>query len=447
MKALFEDYTCVEDYEEDNLRFISPMLAKELEDEESRNECLDSTDYFIEEKFDGTRATLHFMEDCVRCFSRRVSEKTGWFCENSDSVPHIRDINIPELEGTVIDGEMFIPGRPFKDVASTLNCKWDKAVERQEDIGKIVFHAFDIMYYKGIRVEMMPLYRRKYYLQKVIDAVKSKYIEMVVYQSCGEAVSTVEYEDTHGNLSEVFNRLGKQKSSYPHFYEEMVSNGGNFHALSPQAFYEYIVATGGEGVIVKPKSGKYYQKRGWEYSKIKKFLTREVIIMGYTDPTDDYKGKFPTVDKWDYWETVEHDIVDLSDATPAQREQFKESWYPNECRPVSKFYAMQWIGNLRFGVIITPEEEARLPKNKKFNIENGIIGDQCVRLIEVGECSGYDEEMRKYFTENQVALRGTVIEVKANELFKDTGKMRHPRFLRLRGDKSPLECTWKDHLG
>jgi ATP-dependent DNA ligase len=42
---------------------------------------------------------------------------------------------------------------------------------------------------------------------------------------------------------------------------------------------------------------------------------------------------------------------------------------------------------------------------------------------------------------------GKVLEVKANELFKDTGKMRHPRFLRMRPDKNPEDCTWKDHIG
>lgn len=444
--ALFQDYSCAEDYVNAGLKYISPMLAKELEEEEKQDACLNSPDYYVEEKFDGTRATLHFCEEFTRCFSRRVSNKTGWFCENSDSVPHIRDIAIPELAGTIIDGEMFIPNRPFKDVASTLNCKWDKAVARQEEIGKIVFHAFDIMYYKGIRVEMMPLHRRKVYLQKVIDAVKSQYIEMVAYHTCGQAISTVPYEKTHGNLSEVFNRLGSKKESYPHFYREMKSNGGNFHALSPRAFYEYIVATGGEGVIVKPKDGKYHYKRGWEYSKIKKFLTREAIIIGFTEPTDDYNGKFPTIDKWDYWETVEHDVVDLSSLTPAEREQFKKNWYPSECRPVSKFYAKGWVGNIRFGVIITPEEMHNLPKNKKFNVFNPIIEGDDVLILEVGECSGFDEDIRAYLTEHQKELIGKVIEVKANEIFKDTGKLRHPRFLRFRDDKSPLECTLKGHL-
>ena len=55
--------------------------------------------------------------------------------------------------------------------------------------------------------------------------------------------------------------------------------------------------------------------------------------------------------------------------------------------------------------------------------------------------------MRDYFTNNIDTMIGSVIEIKANEQFKDTGKLRHPRFLRLREDKSALSCTWKDHFG
>lgn len=551
---LFENFTSVADYERVGLKGYAPMTAKEIETEEQQDLVLNDPNYIVEEKFDGTRATLYFLtpkklkrkgmsdrdyyfnrallsgsgfehgkyrilnffnshssatervkflkdeygtggqtltvddnwdnrgfvnynssdyrvsrpdgenkyswayvangiseliqsghyypqKAYTRCFSRRISQKTGWYCENSDLVPHLRDLCIPELDGTVIDGEMFIPGRPFKDVSSTLNCNWEKALDRQIELGSIVFHAFDILFYKGIDLRKMPLRRRKVYLKLVVEKANSKYIKLVDYQKCGGLIDTTPYEESHGNVYDVLKSL-KNPSAYPHFAEEARSN----YKLTPRAFYEYIVATGGEGVMAKPIDGKYFHKRGREYQKIKKFLTREVIIMGFNDPTDEYKGKFPTVDKWDYWETNENDILDLSECTLAERKIFEKNWYPDECRPVSKFYAKQWIGTIRFGVVITPEEMHKLPKNKKFNIEELIIEGDDVLVLEVGECSGFDEEMREYLSENSKQFIGSVIEVKANEIFKDTGKLRHPRFMRLREDKSPLECTYRDHI-
>ena len=67
--SLFQDYNCKEDYEKAGLKFISPMLAKELEEEGEQDACLNSSDYYVEEKFDGTRATLHFCKEFVRVFS------------------------------------------------------------------------------------------------------------------------------------------------------------------------------------------------------------------------------------------------------------------------------------------------------------------------------------------------------------------------------------------
>ena len=392
----------------------------------------------------------------TRCFSRRVSEKTKWYCENTDSLPQLRSLNIPELKGTIIDGEMFIPNRPFKDVSSTLNCKWDKAIDRQLELGFIVFHAFDILFYKGIDLRKMPLKRRKLYLKLAIEKSNSPFIKYVESYNCGKVLT--KFDTTRGvecipflkqriadenKYSEfVMKLLNGMSGTYPNLYHAYCGNT----VLTPRAYYELIVATGGEGVMIKPLDGKYHHKRGREYQKIKKFLTREVVIMGFTDPTDDYKGKFPTVDKWDYWETNEGDRIDLSGCTPAERHQFKNNWYPNECRPISKNYCNGWIGTIRFGVVITPEEMLKLPKNKKFNIEEMIIEGDDVLVLEVGECSGFDEETREMFSDDPKSWVGKVIEIKANEIFKDTGKLRHPRYLRLREDKSPLECTYKDHI-
>ncbi len=392
----------------------------------------------------------------TRCFSRRVSEKTKWYGENIDSLPQLRSLNIPELKGTIIDGEMFIPNRPFKDVSSTLNCKWDKAIDRQLELGFIVFHAFDILFYKGIDLRKMPLKRRKLYLKLAIEKANSPFIKYVESYNCGKVLT--EFDTTRGvecipflkqriadenKYSEfVMKLLNSMSGTYPNLYHAYCGNT----VLTPRAYYELIVATGGEGVMIKPLDGKYHHKRGREYQKIKKFLTREVVIMGFTEPTDEYKGKFPTIDKWDYWETNEYDRVDLSMCTPEEREQFKKYWYPDECRPISKFYCNGWIGTIRFGVVITPDEVSKLPKNKKFNIEDMKLDGKNVIVLEVGECSGFDEDTRIMFSESPVNWVGKVIEIKANEIFKDTGKLRHPRYLRVREDKSPLECTYKDHI-
>ena len=300
-----EIWNCEEAYKFAKIRGYEPMLAKEIETEEQQDEAFNSEDYFIEEKFDGTRGILQFFsQECIesgeivgaigwcRVFSRRISKKTNFYTENTDSVPQLRDIDVPSLDGTVLDGEMFINGRPFKDVSSTLNCLWDKAIDRQIELGFITFHAFDIIKYKGIDLRKMPLHRRKVYLRLAIEEANSPYIEEVKYYNCGGKlpIGVNEIAQRGGDTEEYFRQLDHLKDVYPNLYNCWVSD---FHNLTPRAYYEMIVLTGGEGVIVKPKNGKYRHKRGWEYSKIKKFLTRELILIGFDEPTREYKGKAP----------------------------------------------------------------------------------------------------------------------------------------------------------
>jgi len=470
MKALFNTYTCKEDYEKAGVRFVIPMTAKEIEDEEAQDLALKDGGNIVEEKLDGTRATLHFFPDYARVFSRRVSEKTGWFCENSDSLPQLRDLKLPQLSGTILDGEMVIPKRPFKDVASTLNCVWEKAIQRQEELGYIVFRAFDILYYKGECIEDLPLMQRKEYLRKAVEEIASPYVEELKYYSCDRKVPLI---ITRTKLLKLLKSEREYCDIYPTLYSEIRNRKSkevyavNFFTFTPKAYYEYIVLTGGEGVMIKPKDGKYLHKRAREYQKIKKFLTREVIIMGFSEPTKEYKGKFPD-DRWAYWEDCRGNKqrTDISLTTSAKALKNRG------LIPVSKFYYEGWVGNIRFGVIITDEEIAKLPKSKKFNIETMVIQDHFVKVLEVGECSGFDEEMRALFSFgyydhdgemiamhskeevesaeqadlSAIVWTGKVVEVKANELFADTGKLRHPRFLRLREDKSPLECVWANHV-
>ena len=150
-------------FKEANIIGYEPMTAKELDTEEVQDARLNDANNYFEEKFDGTRALVYFLEDerggYCRVFSRRISKKTGFYVENTDSLPQLKTIDSPEMAGTILDGEMFINGLPFKEVSSTLNCLWDKAIDRQIEKGFITFHAFDILFYHGVDLRKMPLHR------------------------------------------------------------------------------------------------------------------------------------------------------------------------------------------------------------------------------------------------------------------------------------------------
>ena len=451
-----EMWDCPEAFKMAGIRGYEPMTAKELETEEVQDERLADSSNIIEEKFDGTRALVYFMSQQVfdpeknilteeytgfcRVFSRRVSKKTNFYVENSDSVPQIREIDVPDLAGTILDGEMFINGLPFKEVSSTLNCLWDKAVDRQIEKGFISLHAFDILFYKGIDLRKMPLERRKVYLHLAVEEANSPYIEEVEYFDCGKELTDTDlYSEVIKRVGDFgedpyFDSLEDDKETYPNLYKCWK----NQTPLTPRAYYELIVSTGGEGLIVKPKSGKYNHKRGWEYSKIKKFLTRELIVLGFDEPTKEYTGK--DIKKWGFW--VKKDTDER-----VQGNFFGDKNYI----PVTKFYYYNQVGNLLLGVLMTEEEVNKIPKNKRGQLYQPVCANiydkDEMYVMEVCECAGFDDDTREYFTRNKDKMVGSVVEVKANELFRDSGKMRHPRFMRMRPDKEAERCIWVDHVG
>lgn len=66
-------------------------------------------------------------------------------------------------------------------------------------------------------------------------------------------------------------------------------------------------------------------------------------------------------------------------------------------------------------------------------------------LVEIGTCSGMTDEMRDDLDCDRASYLNTVMEVAGQEFTKDFA-LRHPRFIRLRPDKSPTDCKWSEQI-
>ena len=94
-------------------------------------------------------------------------------------------------------------------------------------------------------------------------------------------------------------------------------------------------------------------------------------------------------------------------------------------------------------------DQADIDKWKKVNKkEPTIIEKNNNKYLVTVECAGFDDTLRELMTKNIKDYNSgeVVVEILANEIFKKTDKLRHPRFLRFRNDKTPNMCTWNDYI-
>lgn len=102
-------------------------------------------------KKDGYFSQLVKDNNEVHLYSRTISKKTGYYSDNIEKVPHIKDWAMNELpNGTCIIGEVYYPNGTSKNVTSVLGALPEKAIERQNgEYGKIHFYMHDILAYNG----------------------------------------------------------------------------------------------------------------------------------------------------------------------------------------------------------------------------------------------------------------------------------------------------------
>jgi ATP-dependent DNA ligase len=362
------------------IRFLEPQTAQEADKDNIPEEG-----YIAEEKFDGHRALCFITAKGNRLFSRRISKKSRWYAENTDCLPHIRDFPSQQFRGTVIDGEITTPNRLFAEVQGITGALPSTAITNQGLKGFGIFNAFDILYYKGTNIQAMPLWKRKIYLAKVVNEINHPYIKEVKYYAIGK---------TH---------------------DYYIQDGLNIRCvLSFKKLLEEMWENGGEGLILKDLNARYEQKRSKSFLKLKGAIYRDVVVMGYEEPTKLYEGSED--ETWKYWYHPESDCI-------MTEECGNPSDGIDECFPITKPFAMGWVGAITCGVY-----------------KNGV-------LVPVVSLKGFKDEEQEYIKANRENLLGTVLEVEGQDILdRDKGSIRHPRFSRWRQDKSAEMCTWEDHI-
>ena len=232
------------------LEQILPQLAKDIEDlpEEEKEAVLRSDQYAAGEKKNGIRGILHICPEGNRFTSRNRCANTYLLNELTENIPHLKGLDLREFEGSIFDGELYLPG-DFVDLddsanvleatTALLHCSPEKARAFQEKEGqKIHYHIFDVLRANGQDMVPIPLRERLKYLNEFKGFIESS---------------------GQGQHIQFENLILHDKEQY----------------------FKTIIEAGGEGIVFKDLNAPYHlgaRSRSW--LKLKKHTTVDAIIIG-----------------------------------------------------------------------------------------------------------------------------------------------------------------------
>lgn len=307
------------------------------------NSLLLSEDYAAEEKIDG----CHYLMFGCRFFSTEGVEKT-------DNYPHLRDFFMSQqFPNLILDGEINYPGKTSQYVTRATGAGADNSVAFQEENGFVHYTLWDILRTpRGTWLLNKPYHERR----SILEQYYNRFIK--------------------GSSLEEYIKLVDRRTS------------------GKKEFYEEIIASGREGVVLKQLDSPYFMntKKKWVWMKIKQKDTADLFIVGYDDPKVKYTGT--NFADWPYWRDVDGEMI-----------------------PVTKYYYEGWIGALRLGAYV-----------------NGKVELVCT-------CSGMNEDIRRMLSEHKDANLNRVVKISYMEK-TERGVPRHPRFEGFHESKLANECTW-----
>lgn len=293
--------------EAENL-MIEPMLIWKLPagKESILSEVCSNGEYFLEEKIDGAFYQFVKTENHSYLFGRTVSKLSGILTEKSDNVPHLKEALNCLPAGTILIGEIYVPGGTSKDTVSIMGCLPALAIKRQEK-EPIHYYVHDIIAYDTVNLIDSPADLR----YKILAAIWKKH-----------------------NLNQYsFLRLATRVD------EDM------------EAEISRILKSGGEGVVLKKKDYPYTpgKRPAWSTIKVKQMDSIDLICTGFCDATKEYTGK--ELATWEYWEERGERSQDGEYTWLLSEGQYYEDYFhnPHIYRPVTKPYFLGWKTAIRIG--------------------------------------------------------------------------------------------------
>lgn len=295
-------------YPEAEELMIEPMLIWKLPagKESMLSEVCSNGEYFLEEKIDGAFYQFVKTENHCYLFGRTVSKVSGILTEKSDNVPHLKEALNCLPAGTILIGEIYVPGGTSKDTVSIMGCLPTLAIKRQED-APIHYYVHDIIAYDSVNLINSPADLR----YKILAAIWKRH-----------------------NLNQYsFLRLATRVD------EDM------------EAEISRILKSGGEGVVLKKKDYPYSpgKRPAWSTIKVKQMDSIDLICTGFCDATKEYTGK--ELETWPYWEERGEQNQDDEYTWLLSEGQYYEDYLhnPHIYRPVTKPYFLGWKTAIRIG--------------------------------------------------------------------------------------------------
>ena len=353
---------------------IQPMLIWTLpaNKKDKLSEICASGEYFAEEKKDGALYQFCCTDKGNYLFGRTVSVKNGLLTNKIDNVPHINYALSCLPCSTVIIGEIYVPGGTSKNVTSIMGCLPAEAIKRQDKQGKIKYYLHDMIFYDG---EDMQSWGAEARYQKLVEVWNEFHLEQFDFLQLAESFDTG--------------------------IEERLSQ---------------ILATGGEGIVLKKKDAPYSEGKrpAWATIKCKQMDTIDLVCTRAIEATKEYTGK--ELETWPYWQERSERNQNGEYTWLSSEGQYYEDYLhnPHIYRPVTKPYFYGW----------------------KTAIGIGAYDDEG-NLKEIGTVSsGLTDEMRAHLDD----YIGKVVALQCMSIDRKEKTLRHPIVKAWRDDKNAAEC-------